>query len=118
MNHRIRLSLVAATLSVAAMVPLGASAEQVDCAFPKSMAQARGCEAARSGVTELRHFVQRSRNIYALNMADFDRAVPVQLAVEIREAPGPTKLASRECAPAVVKVANTGAAQAATDCRQ
>jgi hypothetical protein len=72
MNRSIRIPLIALAAAIAlatTLVPPAHSA--VDCANPQGTGEARACEKAAQGATELRRLIERTRSIYQLSPRDF-----------------------------------------------
>lgn len=75
MNAMSRKLLTTSVFVLVTAAATAASAAPVDCAKPPNWPEARACEAAAKGVTELRHFIIRTRNVFNLYILDFDSAV-------------------------------------------
>lgn len=76
MNRSIRIPLIALAAAIVlatTLVPPAHSAA-VDCANPQGTGQARACEKAALGPTELRRFIERTQAIYLLSIRDFSVA--------------------------------------------
>jgi len=71
---RIMLAALTASFALAA----GAANR---CDRPQPGGETRACAAAQNGPDSLRRFVERTRMIYALNIADFGSALPANVAV-------------------------------------
>jgi hypothetical protein len=76
MTRSIRIPLIALAAAIVlatTLVPPAHSA--VDCANPQGTGEARACEKAAQGATELRRFIERTQSIYLLYFGDFKAAV-------------------------------------------
>jgi hypothetical protein len=58
------------------------SAHAADCVAPKELSEVRACEALVQGVDSLRRFVERTKNIYLLDIRSFDAAVQARRIAE------------------------------------
>jgi hypothetical protein len=83
MNRTLRFPLIALLTSIVVATTFVPPAHAANCANPQGAGEARACEKAAQGATELRRFVDRTRNIYQLSVWDF-RTAPQPVAYDPR----------------------------------